>query len=175
MAGRLYVRPRLAHNFVSLILYQKPNLIDLLQVCHEMTADEREQYEAFHGVAYDPLKCAAALSFNPGPSWALFDGTKPIAAAGFEEIRRGVWQDWMVSTPAAWEPRNWRETTRYVRQAMGVMLKSGAHRLQCISLRSRIGAHKWYHVLGLRQEGVLEAYGVDGQDAIMFARLRVEK
>jgi hypothetical protein len=83
-----------------------------------------------------------------------------------------VWQDWMVSTPEAWNATNWRGTTRYVRKAMNAMLQTDAHRLQCVSLRSRIRAHEWYRVLGLRQEGVLEAYGVDGQDALMFARLR---
>lgn len=155
-------------------LYKKPNLLDLLGVCHRMPDDEKEQYEAFFGLKYDPNEFAARLSLSQGPSWLLCDDEKPIAAAGFELIRKGVWQDWMVSTPEAWSEANWRGTTRYVRKAMNVMLETDAHRLQCVSLRSRIRAHEWYRVLGLRQEGVLEAYGVDGQDAIMFARLRAD-
>lgn len=170
----LLIRTGLAGDFLSLVLYARPNLIDIFQVCHEMMPDEREQYEAFNGAPYDALNFSARLSLLTGPAWALFEDKKPIAIAGFEELRRGVWQDWMVSTPAAWEPRNWRGTTRHVKKTMDAMLKSGAHRLQCVSLRSRIQAHRWYQVLGLRQEGVLEAYGVEGQDALMFARLRAE-
>jgi hypothetical protein len=153
-------------------LYKKPTLVDLIDVCRRMPEDEQEQYGAFFGEQYDPDKFAARLSLSAGPSWLLCDGEQPIAAAGFELIRRGVWQDWMVSTPEAWSAANWRGTTRYVRKVMGAMLEADAHRLQCVSLRSRIRAHEWYRVLGLRQEGVLEAYGVDGQDALMFARLR---
>lgn len=157
-----------------LTLYTKPNLIDLLNVCHRIPDDEKEQYEAFCGEKYDPNTFAARLSLAAGPSWVLCDGDSPIAVAGFSMERPGVWQDWMVSTPEAWSPANWRGTTRYVRNVMGGMLKSEAHRLQCISLRSRIRAHEWYRLLGLRQEGILEAYGVDGQDALMFSRLRAK-
>lgn len=155
-----------------LVLYATPTLVDLLMLCRNMPEDEREQYEAFYGEKYNPDELAARLFLAPGPSWVLLDGDKPIAAAGFERIRAGVWQDWMVSTPAAWTEPNWRTVTRHVRKAMDAMLKTDAHRLQCVSLRSRIQAHRWYRVLGLRQEGVLEAYGTDGQDAIMFSRIR---
>lgn len=153
-------------------LYTKPTIFDLLAICHHAPEDEREQYEAFFGQKYDANELAARLSLSPGPSWVLLDDKKPIVAAGFELIRPGVWQDWMVSTEAAWSPANWRTVTRHVREVMDAMLKTDAHRLQCVSLRSRIQAHRWYKVLGLRQEGVLEAYGADGQDAIMFKKVR---
>lgn len=153
-------------------LYDKPTLTEILQVCHGLPEDEWDSYEAFNGAKYDPNTFAARLSLMTGPSWCIYDGNTPIAVGGFELVRRGVWQDWMVFTTAAWSPANWRGVTRYVRAAIEKMLETEAHRLQFISLRSKIHVHKWYRVLKLRQEGVLEAYGVDGEDALIFARTR---
>lgn len=155
-------------------LYEKPQLTEILQVCLEAMPDEREQCEAFFGEPYNAQILAARIALSPGPSWVLYDGEKPIVIAGFEPIRRGVWQDWMVSTPAAWSEQNWRGVTRHVRRVMNQMLAAGAHRLQCISLRSRIQAHRWYKTVGLKNPVLLESYGVDGQDALMFARIKAE-
>lgn len=159
---------------MSIVLYQKITLIDALKVCFDMPQDEREQYEAFSldGSKYDPEQAAVEFFARTGPKWTLCDGTDPIAIAGFDYLRNGVWQDWMVSTPKAWDKQHWFHTTRQVRRVMDSMLGEVAHRLQCISLRSRIHAHEWYGVLGLRQEGVLEAYGVSGEDALLFSRVR---
>jgi hypothetical protein len=55
---------------------------------------------------------------------------------------------------------------------MDFMLRETAHRLQCVSLASRIHAHRWYRPLGLRLEGTLAGYGVNGEDALMYSRLR---
>lgn len=154
-----------------IVVYRNPKLIDFLQVCSRLPEDEREQYEAFTGEKFDPEYVAAVYSLRPGPAWVgVVDGT-PIAVAGFDMIRPGVWQDWMFSTPDAWTA-HWREVTKLVRRTMGLMLQEGAHRLQCVSLASRIHAHRWYRPLGLELEGTLRGYGVNGEDALMFARLR---
>lgn len=153
-------------------LYTAPKLIDFLQVCRNIPADEREQYEAFIGRKYDFEEVAAAFSLQPGPSFMLCVDETPIVVAGFQMIRPGVYQDWMFSTPIAWT-QYWKGVTQYSRRVMNMMLKGDAHRLQCVSLSSRIRAHRWYKSLGLEQEGgVLRQYGVDGQDALMFSRLR---
>lgn len=158
---------------MSLVLYQKPKLVDILSVCFDARDDEREQHEVFTGDRYDPEIFAARLSLLGGPSWSICRDEKPLLVAGFIPLRPGVYQDWMVSSNAAWADGNWREVTKIARRVMQAMLTHEAHRLQCISLRSRIQAHRWYNILGLRQEGVLEAYGVNGEDAVMFARLKV--
>lgn len=147
-------------------------MVDFLQVCHRACADEREQWKAFVGTEFDPDTVAAQLFSQPGPAWTIYLNGAPVVVAGFIALRPGVWQDWLVSTPEAWEPGVWPGVSRRLRKIMDAALKTEAHRLQCISLRSRIQAHQWYRVLGLRQEGVLEAYGADGQDALMFSRLR---
>jgi hypothetical protein len=128
-------------NIMTLTVYRNPTLVDFLRVANELPPDEREQFEAFTGEA-------------------------------FNQLRPGVWQDWMFSTPEAWS-KHWRGVTKIARRVMDFMLQGEAHRLQCVSLASRIHAHRWYRPLGLEQEGTLRGYGVNGEDAIMFARLRV--
>ena len=156
---------------MTLQVFTGPKLFDFLQVCHRLPSDEKEQYEAFSGEAYDPEKIAAIVSLRDGPGWVIVAEGKPIVVAGYAMIRPGVWQDWLLSTPEAWTT-HWRGVTKICRRAMDAMLRSEAHRLQCVSLASRIHAHRWYRPLGLVQEGVLHGYGVNGEDAIMFARLR---
>jgi len=154
-------------------LYRGPKLLDYLHVCMNLNADEREQIEAFQGKPYDAEETALA-HVGRLPAWMLCADEKPIAIAGFDLIRPGVWQDWMLSTPEAWDAKHWRTTTKNVKRVMDAMLKSEAHRLQCVSLASRIHAHKWYAVLGLAPEATLRAYGANGEDAIIFSRLRDE-
>jgi hypothetical protein len=159
---------------VTVQLFRDPTLIDLLDVAYRLPEDEREQIKAFTGAEYDPQSLAAAYHLRAGPKWMLHDGQQTLAVAGFDLIRPGVWQDWMVSTPEAWTPENWRSTTRYVRKVMDAMLKTEAHRLQCVSLASRIQAHRWYRLLGLEFEALLGAYGANGENAFMFSRLKAE-
>lgn len=157
---------------MSFQLYRTPKLLDYLHICHHMEIDQREQIEAFTGQPYDVETAAMGFASLAGPAWLMCEDEKPIGAAGFTMIRRGVWQDWMATTPRCWEPDVWRTTTKHVKRVMDAMLKTEAHRLQCVSLASRIHAHKWYRVIGLELEGPLRAYGAGGEDALMFARVR---
>jgi len=156
----------------QIVLYNTPKVSDLLQICWELPSDEREQIEACTGRAYDADAQALSLAQRNGPSWVLCDESKPIAAAGFDIIRPGVYQDWMVNTHSAFD-QHWRTTTKHVKRVMDAMLRTSAHRLQCVSLRSRVQAHAWYRVLGYREGGLLEAYGANGEDFLMFYRLKV--
>jgi hypothetical protein len=154
-------------------VHRNPNLGDFVAVCLQLPADEREQFEAFTGNPYDPGQVAAAFSLRAGPSWVITADEIPIVVAGFDLIRPGVWQDWLFSTPQAWDAQHWRSVTKICRKAMDALLRGDAHRLQCVSLASRIHAHRWYRPLGLELEGTLRGYGVNGEDALMFSRLRI--
>ncbi len=156
---------------MTVTLYQNPNLYDFVQVCHLLPQDERDQYEAFTGMPYDANQVAASYSLQPGPSWVMVADGQPICIAGFSEIRSGVYQDWLFSTPVAWE-KHWRVLTKTCKHVMTEMLRTKAHRLQCVSLASRTAAHRWYRPLGLVLEGTLHGYGVNGENALMFSRLR---
>lgn len=156
---------------MTLRVFSNPTLADFYMVCHRIPEDEREQAEAFTGRVYDPEATAAAYSLRDGPKWVIANDEGPIIVAGFDMVRPGVWQDWLFSVPEAWD-KHWRSVTKICRRVMDAMLRADAHRLQCVSLASRIHAHRWYRPLGLQLEGTLRGYGVNGEDALMFARLR---
>jgi hypothetical protein len=153
-------------------VYKDPTIADFLVVCHNLCPDEIEQYEAFAGAPYDAGRVAALFSLHEGPRWVLVADGQPIVIGGFDEIRPGVWQDWLFSTPDAWSEAHWRKTTRGCKRMMDVMLRTVAHRLQCVSLASRTRAHEWYGVLGLELEGPRRQYGAGRQDALEFSRVR---
>lgn len=150
-------------------LYRNPKIVDFLNVCFKLRADEREQVEAFTGQPYDAESLAVQHACKTGPMWMLCDDDRPLAIAGFDYIRPGVWQDWMLGTDEAWA-NYWRFIHKNTKRAMDKMLEQDAHRLQCVSLASRIHAHRWYAVLGLAPEGTLHGYGAKGEDFIMFAK-----
>lgn len=156
---------------MTLKVYSNPSLADFMLVCHNLPEDEIEQAEAFTGRPFNPEEAASAYYLRPCPKWVITAPDGPIVIAGFDMMRPGVWQDWLFSTPVAWTT-HWRSVTKLCRRAMDGMLLSDAHRLQCISLASRIHAHRWYRPLGLQLEGTLHGYGANGEDALMFARLR---
>lgn len=153
-------------------VFKDPMLDDFLAVCLNLCPDEIEQYEAFTGEKYDAGRVAAIYSLHQGPHWTLHIDDVPTVVAGFDEIRPGVYQDWMFSRPEAWSPEHWRRVTRLAKRHMDVMLQTVAHRLQCVSLASRVAAHRWYGVLGLQEGPPLPQYGAGRQDAIMFHRVR---
>ena len=154
-------------------LVQGVTLLDMLMVCSAIPKDEQDQFEAFAGMDYDYEFAAMHWYQTPGPKWTIVAYGRPIVVAGFTALRPGVWQDWLFSTPLAWEGY-WRSVTKFSKRVMDEMLQGGAHRLQCVSLASRIQAHKWYGALGLGLEGTLRGYGARGEDALMFSRLRVD-
>lgn len=156
----------------NLTTLTKPLLVDFIFICQKLPEDERRQYEALSdGVPYDSERHAIQLAASLGPRWALVKGDgQPLAIGGFSYIRPLVWQDWLIGTPEAWRD-HWRSISKHCRRMMDRMLETEAHRIQCVSLADRTAAHHWYRVLGYEREGTLRAYGANGEDAVMFARI----
>lgn len=147
-----------------------PTVLDFLMVCQDLRADERAQIEASTGEPYDFKAIVASTCNAPAPRWVVLEDGKPIALIGYTEQRPGVWRDWMMSTDAVWKKPI--AITRICRRIMETMEKGGAHRLECVSLATRVDAHRWYRSVGLKFEGILRKWGANGEDAMMFARLR---
>ena len=153
-------------------VYSDPLLIDFLRICVQMPEDERRQLEAFTGQPYDVDGAAVGNFQVPGPKWVIKSDDTPLVVGGFVEQRPGVWRDYMLTTPAAWT-EHWFPITRICRRIMDAMLIGGqAHRLECISHASRAQAHRWYRVLGYEQEACHRGYCANGDDAVVFARVR---
>ncbi len=153
-------------------IYTNPWLLDFLKVCNQLPQDEREQLEAFTGEPFTVDGAAIGNFTVPGPKWVIKDGDEPICIGGFVPQRPGVWRDFMLTTPIAWE-KHWFPITRCARRAMDAMFASKqAHRLECIAHHSREKAFKWYSVLGYHREATLHGFCANGADAISFARVR---
>lgn len=157
-------------------VYTNPLLLDFIKVCIAMPQDEREQLEAFTGEKYD-IDGAAVGNFSvPGPKWVIKADEEPIVIGGFVPQRPGVWRDFLLTTPLAWE-KHWFTVTRHCRRAMNGMLNSGqAHRLECIVPAQRVAARqelaKWYKIVGYNKEGRLHGYCANGADALVFSKVK---
>lgn len=158
---------------MKLQVYSNPTLLDFIKVCLQMPEDERKQIEAISGQPYDIDSIAAGNFTVLGPKWVFKDeNDEPVVVGGFVPQRPGVWRDFMLTTPAAWE-KHWYSVSRNCRRAMDAMLVSKqAHRLECIAHASRTKAFEWYRLLGYNKEAVLHGYNADGSDAVIFSRVK---
>jgi hypothetical protein len=156
-------------------VYTDPWLVDFLKVCAKLPQDEREQLEAFTGQPYS-MDGAAIGNFSvPGPKWVIKSDDEPIAIGGFVPRRPGVYRDFMINTPEAFE-KHWYAVTRIARRAINAMFISGqAHRLECVVPAARLGSRPkiedWYNIIGYHREATLSGYCANGADAILFSRV----
>lgn len=160
----------------TLTVETSPLLMDFVIAAINMPQDERDQLESFTGEQFDIDGVAIGNYTVNGPKWVIRSGTTLLCVGGFGLQRRGVWRDFMLTTPAAWEAEHWYPLTRICRRVMDSMFRSGqAHRLECIvparRLASRARLEKWYKVLGYRREAPLAGYCADGSDAVLFSRV----
>lgn len=150
----------------------RPLVQDYVALAQRMPPDEIAQYLAATGLAsFDPQEAAKTLLCIPGVVHCIANEEgRPIALGGYEPVRTGVWQCWMVSAAEDW-PTYGRQLTRIVRRFQSWMLESpDCRRLQLYSLPERTQAHEWYlKGLGMTQEGRHRQYFADGSDALCFA------
>jgi hypothetical protein len=152
-----------------------PLVDDFAHLARHLRDDERAQYLALTGLEeYVPDVAARAFTASPGRQFVMIDRQgMPVLAGGFCPVRRGVFEGWLVGSPEGWSSY-WRAMTKVCRGLMDDLLDAGgAHRIETFALASRTAAHEWYErSLLMQREGVLRGYFADGQDAIVFARVR---
>jgi hypothetical protein len=158
-------------------LFSNPLLLDYIKVCCKLPQDERAQLEAFTGQPYDVDGAALGNFSAPGFKFAIKEAAdaEPICVGGFVPQRPGVWRDFMLNTPEAFE-QHWFSVTRLSRRTMDWMLGTQGHRIECIvpepRLRARPQIEDWYRVLGYNREALLYGYCANGADAVIFSRVR---
>jgi hypothetical protein len=156
--------------------YTDPILLDFIKCCIDMPDDERKHMEAMTGYPFD-IDSAAIGNFTvQGPKWVLKDGEITLAVGGFAFQRKGVWSDFLLTTPEAWAKENWFSMTRVCRKIMDKMFDDGiAHRIECVvpvaRMDKRPELERWYKTIGYSLEGFRHKYCADGGDAVAFARV----
>lgn len=160
------------------IIVRAPTVWDFGYLAHSMRADEIEQFMCLTEMdAYDPNKAAVAFMNAPGPTFCYVgrDGL-PILAGGFRPIGIGVHQCWMAGTQKGWD-ENGRAITKMTYRIMSHMLaRPDFRRLQIPVLACRTKAQDWY-VRGLRmhREGPMTSFGKNGEDFVMYARIKAQE
>lgn len=165
--------------------YSDPFMLDFLKVCACMPDDERAQIESMVGEPYSVDGAAVGAFTAAGPKWVIKRAStqeemdsglgRPVVIGGFIPQRRGVFRDFLLTTPEAWE--HGYKVTRICKRIMDDMLRSEfCHRLECIVPAARVESRpelaEWYRVLGYNYEGRHYGYCADGADAVCFSRVR---
>lgn len=146
-------------------------ILDALNVMANPDPDEIRQAHEFGFEGGTDALAIRACSMS-GPSWTVADtqSHEAIAVGGFEFVRLGVYRSWFVAQADAFGHYG-HELTDICRQSIENMLGS-AHRLETVSLSNRAKAHRWYELIGLTFEAEHPSYGVTGQAAVTYVRIR---
>lgn len=104
-----------------------------------------------------------------GLAWTLTQGDTPLMIGGFDNLGQGRWSAWTYGQSLS--PRAWS----LVRRAFHLMaFEVGARRVEaCIRTVGPhySGASRFAISLGMLPEGVMRAWGADGTDYELFARI----
>ena len=151
-------------------------LLDAIRVALAATQDQREHFKTMTGTEWDIDGVALGGFQSVGPKWSIHIDGAPVAVGGFAQQRPGVYRDWFIFAPVAFEKANWRTVTRLCRKLMDWVLQNGAHRLECLvpfgRVESRPQLAKWYKLLGYNKEALLYGYCANGADAFCYSRVR---
>ena len=150
--------------------------LDAIRVCLAATQEQQEHFTTMTGQPWDIDGVAIGCFQSPGPKWSIHIDNVPVAVGGFAEQRPGVYRDWFIFAPAAFEKANWLRVTRICRKLMDSVLKAGAHRLECLvpvgRVESRPQLDHWYRILGYNKEALLYGYCANGADAYCYSRVK---
>lgn len=139
-------------------------------LAENMRPDEQMHWLALSGAQrYEPDTAALGFMNTPGIRMAVLraDGV-PAVAGGFTRLRGQTFEGWMVGSIDGWANR-WRDITRAVRWTMREQFRSGAHRIQIITLESRHEACEWYEsALAMYKESTLVGAGAHGENLAMY-------
>ena len=108
----------------------------------------------------------------PGIAWSFYgrrpEGLVLIACGGLRPIRgEDVKEAWaLVGCPSK---REWAGLLVMARAALDA---APARRIQATAYTDHPGAEATLRRLGMEKEGVMRAYGADGRDAALYARVR---
>lgn len=154
-----------------------PTLQDLVVLCAQMRPDEIAQWHALvdpdcylPSGRFDFEKAAVLLYQLPGLKFSLFCGNTLVVAGGYFDNGNGVYRSWMVGTMETWQ-KHWRSITEAANFVMECMLEDGIRRLETLALSSRTLTGRWYTKgLKMTEEGVLRAYGTNGENVTVYSR-----
>lgn len=152
------------------MIFKNPQYPEILHVCQNLRQMSKDEMFGTKDIE-DPAKLAKELFNAPGFKWVFYNAGKPVALLGAINSWSGVYALFGIGTDD-WQSV-WREVTRVARRDMFDAVKAtGAHRAHCMTLASHTDTHKWLRLLGAKDKVVLNKYGKNGEDYVMFSWLK---
>jgi len=150
----------------------KATMENVMHVVENMQAIERKAIEATHWEVNNESIASGFIKYTNGLSYcALSDSGEPVVVGGLNFITPSVAQAQMFGTDKWCEV--YKEVTKATRQVMDQVLNESVKRIQVRSLAEHHIAHKWYEKsLDMRLESKIHSYGKNGEDFVMYYRLR---
>lgn len=148
------------------------SVLDALSVANIAAEDDVQQATEFGFDGAEDDLAVAMYQLN-GPAWTIarVADDAAVACGGFEYVRKGVYRSWFLPSETAFKDYG-AEITEICRQSIDNLMESDAHRLETVSLSNRPKAHRWYESIGLTREAEHPGYGVTGQAAVTYVRIR---
>lgn len=141
-----------------------------LYVCRNMQPIDRREREALH-FKFDTDRHAIECYQSDIKYCVLAADGEPIVIGGINFQSPGVGRTWMCGTDRF--PEVIKEVTKATRRMFSALLENGeVHRIETLSAGFHDAAHRWFRLLKLEQESVVKGLGKNGEDYILFRRLR---
>jgi hypothetical protein len=104
-----------------------------------------------------------------GPAYTVFDGGKPIFAAGVSVPWKGFGEAWMLLGVDA---KNYPLSLyRHASKMLAAIIADLAlHRVQAVIADGQPHLVRWIEKLGFTRECVMRRFGPDGGDYVLYAR-----
>lgn len=117
------------------------------------------------------LRRTIGAVYQRGPSYTAFYEERVIGCGGVHEFWPGVGEGWAVFCVRIGEFK--RELLRYSREYLDVIMDEGNfRRVQATAQAAWPEACSFLERLGFVREGTLRGYGPEGEDHIMYARVK---
>lgn len=149
-------------------------LVDAIVVGRALPRDEIEQIEAFSDETFSVESLAVQLFSAPGPKWTLRveETGEPMVVAGLIPVGPNVWRTWFLANQRAWDEYG-REVTVQTAKTLKKLLENVDQvRVETLCLATRKRAQEWYKAIGLTYESTLHGYGVNGEAAVMYVKMK---
>ena len=150
----------------------KATMDQLVYVAKHMQAIEKTSCSALMWGWFEPEKLARKLMRTDMRYCCVDDHHVPVVVGGIDFITPAVGQCWMFGTDDF--PKVVREVTKATRRVLDEILANQVRRIEIRSIETHKVAHEWYRrFLGFTGEpSMLQSYGVNGENFLLFARIR---
>lgn len=147
-----------------------PTYEDLSVVAYAMRARDVVEFLAVNQVSTD-VELAELLMERYAcrhDTFCVYDDEEPVGVGAMIEGRPNVITLMFFATPRF--PKIVLGLTKFIkRELFPSYRKSGAHRIECVSIDGHVETHRWIETLGLKHEAALRGYGKNGETFHQFA------